>query len=406
MGQPAWIIIGNPESRPVALFQAALARCGLPPARIVAYADLLAHNITLCDVVQDGDIVRIETPGRNFAVEIALLQRGVDAIDPETLAYAHASAHWLNQVLAQHAHDRGAVWYPRQWYLGYCALLQEIAQQLAACPPHRRMNQPNDIEHMFDKRQCHARLAQAGMLVPRSPGPIQGYADLLAAMQQMGWHQVFVKLAHGSSASGSVAYRTNGQQHRAVTTVDTISYDPAGYPILFNTRRLRTLHDRAEIATLIDAVCQHRAHVEQWLPKAGIDGATFDLRVVMIAGQVCHVVPRLSNTPMTNLHLLNRRGNIDRVRQRMGETAWQALCQHCQQVMTLFPGSLYAGLDVLLLPGYHQHVILECNAFGDLLPGMLWHGMDTYEAEIVAMLKSHGEPLHEPGRGHTYRQQW
>jgi hypothetical protein len=43
-------------------------------------------------------------------------------------------------------------------------------------------------------------------------------------------------------------------------------------------------------------------------------------------------------------------------------------------------------LDVLVLPGYRQHVILECNAFGDLLPGVLCEGMDTYTAEIAALM--------------------
>jgi hypothetical protein len=380
-----WIIIGNLESRPVALFQAALAGRGLPPARIVAYADLLAERVALPDVVRAGDIVRIETPGRNFDVEIELLRLGAAQVEPEPATYRPA-LEWLLHVWGDHAEDIGAVWYPRTWYLGYCTLLRRIEQQLAACPPHRRMNSPADIALMFDKRQCHALLEQHGLPVPRSLGPISGYDDLVTAMQATRCHQVFVKPAHGSSASGAVAYRTNGRAHVAVTTVDEIRYDGNGCPMLYNTRRLRTLHDLREIAGLIDAVCRHRAHVEQWLPKAGSDGYTFDLRVVMIGGQVRHVVPRLSRSPMTNLHLLNRRGDIERVRARMGDAAWQALCRTCEWVMALFPDSLYAGLDVLVLPGYRRHVILECNAFGDLLPGVLWEGMDTYAAEIAALM--------------------
>jgi len=34
-------------------------------------------------------------------------------------------------------------------------------------------------------------------------------------------------------------------------------------------------------------------------------------------------------------------------------------------------------------------VILEMNAFGDLLPGISDVGMDTYQAEIDAIIKQH-----------------
>jgi hypothetical protein len=386
MAEHQWVIIGNPESRPVALVQEALKRRGLPPARIVAYADLLAEQVALPDVVRAGDVVRIETPGRNFKVELDMLWLGATQPEPEPAHYGCASQSWLNHVFEDPADDGVPVLYPRQWYLGYCALLRRIEQQLAACPPHRLLNSPADIMLMFDKRQCHALLEQHGIPVPRSLGPVTCYDELAAAMQHTGCNQVFVKLAHGSSAAGTVAYRTNGREHIAITTVDDIRYDADGCPRFFNTRRLRTLRGLREIAALIDVICLHRAHVEQWLPKAGIDGYSFDLRVVMIGGQVRHVVPRLSRTPMTNLHLLNRRGDIERVRARMSDAAWQMLCCTCTQVAALFPDSLYMGLDVLVLPGYQRHVILECNAFGDLLPGLLWEGMDTYEAEIAAVM--------------------
>ena len=32
--------------------------------------------------------------------------------------------------------------------------------------------------------------------------------------------------------------------------------------------------------------------------------------------------------------------------------------------------------------------IIEVNAFGDLLPGLLWQGQDTYELELRSMLNS------------------
>jgi hypothetical protein len=45
--------------------------------------------------------------------------------------------------------------------------------------------------------------------------------------------------------------------------------------------------------------------------------------------------------------------------------------------MSIFPKSLYAGIDLLLMPGLRKPAILEINAFGDLLPNVLHNGLDT-----------------------------
>ena len=39
---PPFVLVGNPGCPRVAFFQAALARCGLPPAKLISYADLIA----------------------------------------------------------------------------------------------------------------------------------------------------------------------------------------------------------------------------------------------------------------------------------------------------------------------------------------------------------------------------
>ncbi|MEO1269270.1 MAG: hypothetical protein AAFX99_14295, partial [Myxococcota bacterium] len=123
-----------------------------------------------------------------------------------------------------------------------------------------------------------------------------------------------------------------------------------------------------------------------WLPKASQDGRPFDLRVVTIQNQACHVVVRTGTSPMTNLHLGNARGDRDALEAHLGHEAWQRLMATCVQAKGLFPHSLYAGVDLLVTRGAPRGHILEINAFGDLLPRVIWHGMDTYEAEIRAVI--------------------
>jgi hypothetical protein len=125
--------------------------------------------------------------------------------------------------------------------------------------------------------------------------------------------------------------------------------------------------------------------VEEWVPKAGTEGHAFDLRVLVVGGQVRHTVARLSRTPMTNLHLRNRRGDVGALQARIGRERWEAGMETCRRAAALFPGSWYAGLDLLFAPGFRRHALLEINAFGDLLPGVLCDGLDTYTAELTAL---------------------
>lgn len=376
MPAPSFVIIGNPGSRRVDLFQAALTTRGCRTARLVSYADLIAGRVSLPDIVLAGDILRIESPGKDSGVERALLVAGAKVADDGP--YARLSADEAKDIPI----EKGRILYPRQWYLGFCAILAEIKRQRVLCPPHALMNHPDDIAAMFDKRVCSHRMRVSGVPVPAELGPIGSYEELVSAMRRERCARVFVKLAHGSSASGVVAYQVSGTQQLATTTVEMVRID--GKLQLYNSRRLCTYRDPRDIADLIDALCRHCIHVEQWLPKAGIEDRTFDLRVVVIGGRVRHVVVRLSRGPMTNLHLLNARGDCDAVVERMGIEAWDSAQQSCLQAMACFPQSLYGGIDLLVSPGYRRHAVLEINAFGDLLPGALHHGDDTYTAEIAA----------------------
>ncbi len=372
---PKFLVIGNPGNRRTELFQAALFRLGLSAAKLVSYTDLIAGRTTLD--IQPDMVVRIDSPGKDFEVERAILSLGGEIEDSEGDYERLAPAQ-----LASLLFDKGRILPSRQWYLGYCRLLDQIEVQSKSCI---WMNTPADIKLMFDKRTCHAMLQANGIAVPASFPPINSYDELMHHMRDQRCWRVFIKLAHGSSASGVVAYRANGNQHQAITTVEMVQRNGALY--LYNSRQLRAYDQPGEIATLIDALCKHRVHVERWIPKAGIANQTFDLRVMVIARQVQHTVVRMSKTPMTNLHLLNERGQLAQVLERIGAANWEAIQQTCVQAAELFD-SLYTGIDLLISSDYRHHAIAEMNAFGDLLPDARHNGQDTYTAEILAILES------------------
>jgi hypothetical protein len=269
------------------------------------------------------------------------------------------------------------------WYEGFTAGLRRLGEVVAGTPGARLLNDLDDIAVMFDKRRCHARLVADGCPVPSAFGDVTGFAEVRTRMADLGWNRVFLKPAHGSSASGVVALSVHGQR---VAATSSAAVTPDG---LMNSLQVRTYRD-ADAMALVDKVCADPVHVERWFPKASLDGRTIDLRVVVVAGRATHAVARASRHPMTNLHLGGARIDAARVRAVVGEARWHEWIETCERAAGLFPRSLMVGVDMLPGLGWRRHVIGEVNAFGDLLPGLTGlpdgpaPGLDTYAAQVAA----------------------
>ncbi|OLT31163.1 hypothetical protein BJF79_37485, partial [Actinomadura sp. CNU-125] len=281
-----------------------------------------------------------------------------------------------------------------RWYRTFTAALVRIGAA-ATAGGARIAGDIDDIAVMFDKRLSHARMLAAGVPVPPAFGtadaPVHDYASLREAMTDAEERRVFVKPAHGSSASGVVALQTApGGRIRAITSAATT---PDG---LRNSLRVRTYLTEPEVASLIDALAPDGLHVERWVPKASIGGRTFDLRVVVIGGEPAHAVVRTSSHPMTNLHLGGARGDLEEVRRALGDDGWHEAMDVCARAAACFPGSPMVGVDLLVLSRMQSFAVCEVNAFGDLLPRLTGfpggpaEGVDTYTAQIRAVLAGSG----------------
>jgi glutathione synthase/RimK-type ligase-like ATP-grasp enzyme len=369
-----FVVVANPENRRVSFLQQALDRCGLPAATLVTYADLIAGRDTLQRFNAPDTIIRFDSPEKNFEVDKAIIAAGADV--PDAGEHQRISA----ADAANLEFDKGRILYPRQLYLGWRYLLHQWEKQLR-CPT---MNHPAEIAVMFDKPLCHELFSRYGIPVPRSLGIIKNYDQLREQMQDRGCNRVFVKLSHGSAASGVVAYHSHPRGESAITTVERVREN--GETLLYNSRKIRQYTEREAIADIINILCAEGVQVEEWLPKARLYNCNFDVRVVVIDGEAQHVVVRLGHSPMTNLHLGNDRTNLDALLTQVKQDNWQEMKRTCEAAAALFPNSLYCGIDLLISPDRQQHAILEINAFGDLLPGTTWNGLDTYTSEVQAML--------------------
>ncbi|MFE9431330.1 STM4014 family protein [Streptomyces sp. NPDC006640] len=352
-GPLKWAVVANGENRRVDLFAAAVENAGCGTPRVVEWLDVLrdgGHDFA------DDEWVRLDSPGEN--AEVDRLLRGTD--DPTRV---EGSA---------------------RWYAGFLDGVRSLRGG-------RRPDDPADLAVLFDKRLCHARLDAAGVPVPPSPTsgvrrPVESWSDVRVLMQEAGLRRAFVKLAHGSSASGVLAVETSTTGRiRATTSVERTA--DGG---LHNSLRIRRYTDEAEIAAIVDTLAPDGLHIERWLPKASLGDRSADLRVVVVAGRATHAVVRTSRSPLTNLHLGGARGDLAAVRALAGDRWAQAL-DISERAAACFPGTLCVGVDLLPAIGWRRFTVGEVNAFGDLLPrltglpGSGAEGLDTYAAQVAAV---------------------
>ncbi|MBO0870752.1 MAG: STM4014 family protein [Micromonosporaceae bacterium] len=370
---PGIVVVGNPDNRRVRLFAAAVVRAGLAEPRVIAWrqvaGDASGVSIDLGGTplgLVAGELVRIESPGED--AEVDRLLRGAP-------------------VPAEHGEIVGLA----DWYRGFAVALARIGAA-AARAGARLLTDPEEVLVMGDKRACHARLSGAGVPVPPALPQVHGYRELRAAMADAGWSRVFVKPAYGSSASGVLALAVRGRsagvrEVRATTSVELVP--GTGGPRLYNCLRVRHYADEAAIASIVDNLAPDGLQVERWYPKAALAGRVLDLRVVVVAGRATHAVARCSRSPMTNLHLGGTRGELAAVRAAAGPQ-YDAALRTCEAVAGCFPRSSQVGVDLMFAANWRGHAVAEVNAFGDLLPGLLVAGRDTYDEQVAALARVAG----------------
>ncbi|RAI96705.1 hypothetical protein DET54_10663 [Paenibacillus pabuli] len=425
------LLIGNPNNRRTLGLQEARQRIGLQPALVLPYARLLQtwrRGGTMADVVQqclEGrgaththgaswisspassmsyanhdsvhrvnsvPLIRIDAPGEEWEVERELLFLGaVNDISPLTEGLS-AGMIPAEQTLTLEQ-EWGRIYAPNQWFSGWRACLERIRHEaLEYWPSARFMNDPHDIAIMFDKRKCQQHLSVHGVHVPptlQSSEPIRNYADLRTAMKTAGMNRVFVKLACGSGASGVVAYQINPRTGAeiAITTVGMERIQ--GKIIFYNEGRMRRYTHTSEISSLMDWLCAEGAQIERWMAKASLGSSVFDIRQLVAGGQAGHAIVRLSQTPITNLHLRNER--LLPADAGLDEQQMEGVQTSAKAAMAAFPNSWSAGIDVMLSGGTEPRAyILDVNPFGDLLYRVQHNGLGTYEWQMELLRK---EPL-------------
>ena len=349
-------LIGNPENRRVRDFQKAVAQLRHPTSPCLSYEQLLRDPESLSSL--QVDLLRIDSPGENEKVARALIAHG-GGPSGSGLAF-------------------GEIGFLREYHRGFCQILEMIEHRGIPC-----LNAPHDIAVMFDKWACHQRFLDRGVARPPSELAPPDFTSLREHMRRARSARIFLKPLHGSSASGVCALRwtPHHQQLIAPLRVQFIR----GRAVLINSLKVRSYTTLADIELILSLLLPQGMIQEQWVPKLTLDGGAVDLRVLVIAGEARHWVVRQSRHPMTNLHLGNRRGDEAELRQTIGQKNLEAAFRLAEKAAACFPASLYAGVDILI-DSRHRALVVEINAFGDLLPGLMHREESPYSAIARAAL--------------------
>jgi glutathione synthase/RimK-type ligase-like ATP-grasp enzyme len=335
-------LVGNLENRRIQDFCVRWQALGQPKPMLIDYQNLP-------NAAPRVDVLRIDSPGENAALANHLIALGGA---PKGTKIEH-----------------GEVAYLGEFHQGYCKLLRRIAAwELPA------FNAPGEIAVMFDKWQSHQRFLRDTLEINRPPSTLAPSSYSEWQKQRPDHGRIFLKPLHGSSSSGVCALRWTPSKQQLISPIRIADRR------LFNSLRVQKYETWEQIEFILARLLPQGMIAETWIPKLSLQGGAVDVRVLVIAGQARHYVLRQSHSPMTNLHLGNRRADPTGL-----EVPLAAAARLAEKAAACFPNSLYAGVDVLL-DRRGKAYIGEINAFGDLLPGLSDGGEDTYTAIANAYL--------------------
>ena len=367
---PAYAIVADPASLRWQYYHRDLLafwreRNQQPQIELLHWRDVIERRGRLEGLITATrpSLLRIESPARDPQL-LEQLARASDACSDGEPEYREATQDLTGRILS-----------PQAVYAGLCCVLDGLAQSLGRSKTLRPTANVSDIAILFDKNRTTERLAAAGIPTPLSFRPRGLPGDLLAELRKRKWKRAFIKLAHGSCASGLAVVEGCSGEPSAITTMIEIG----GH--YHNTFRLQRLAG-SDLSRALAFLIREGATAQVEIPKPLLGGQNFDLRVVVVRGQVAATIFRVSSHAMTNLHLGGWRGDPEACRRLIPQRQWLDGLDCCVAAASLFDVPAI-GVDLVFQRHSYQPYILELNAFGDFVRD--WkddQGRTIYQREI------------------------
>jgi glutathione synthase/RimK-type ligase-like ATP-grasp enzyme len=348
MPSPFTLLIGETGSRRNLAWQHACDRVGMECRQLSWY-----------DALNAPERIRLPTHGK--------LRVDSPGADPKVWSL-------LSGLPPFHPGERrpGAAW--------AAGLRQALCNFEFSIPQSQWLSSAPAIMTMVDKWATYTHLQS------KVPQPITHLAGptmeaLLDQIATLSWGQAFIKPRFGSSGAGVVALRRGPKGRLRATTPARLE---AGR--VFNHKRLFSTEDPAIIAQLLNPVLEDGALLQRWIPKLAAPQGPMDFRVVVVGGRATVRVARVGQGPITNLHLNAERAPFSEV---LSPEAQARVLSTAESTARCFSGATLVGVDLALDLAHHPFV-LECNAWGDHLPGLLWQGKDSQDWQVQHFLQPLG----------------
>ncbi len=243
------------------------------------------------------------------------------------------------------------------------------------------LNTPDALLRALDKKETKEVLMDKGLKVtPMLPSP-QSFDELRQLLADCG-RGCFLKPRYGSGAGGIMAIRYQPNRNKWVVYTTLRQVDG----VIHNTKRINRLSVEKEIIPLAEAVIQTGAILEEWIPKAQLQGENYDLRVVCRESEIDYIVVRCSKGSITNLHLNNKAHWWNEL--SLSEEVRQQIYFQCQEAVQSLDLQ-YAGVDVLIERGTDIPYIIEVNGQGDHVYQDMFAHNSIYTQQIKNIKKKY-----------------
>ena len=243
------------------------------------------------------------------------------------------------------------------------------------------LNTPDALLRALDKKETKEVLMDKGLKVtPMLPSP-QSFDELRQLLADCG-RGCFLKPRYGSGAGGIMVIRYQPNRNKWVVYTTLRQVDG----VIHNTKRINRLSVEKEIIPLAEAVIQTEAILEEWIPKAQLQGENYDLRVVCRESEIDYIVVRCSKGSITNLHLNNKAHWWNEL--SLSEEVRQQIYFQCQEAVQSLDLQ-YAGVDVLIERGTDIPYIIEVNGQGDHVYQDMFAHNSIYTQQIKNIKKKY-----------------
>lgn len=189
---------------------------------------------------------------------------------------------------------------------------------------------------------------------------------------------IFIKPRYGSGAVGILALKYNFKKDDYSLFTSLVK----GKDNYYNTKKLSYIRDRKIIFDLIDRILKDKPIIEKWVEKKRYDDKVFDIRVLVQFDDVKFMIGRMSDGPITNLHLNNQGIDIEEL--CIDKKILQEIKEISIKGVNSFKGLNCGGVDILLSKN-DEVKIIEINGHGDLIYKDIFNENKIYKDQIERM---------------------